>query len=620
MSNLSTFAEVGLVDARASAGTLIIPNSCDIPGRVITFKDLYGATGNSTIALLTSTNDFFEDGTSYRTLANPYDFITLYAASTNMWSVIGGTVLNSLRANTFSNSALTTSSIVGNTVNSAFVNTSFLYPQPGLTFTTTSNLLPPVNATTSGANIGSITSNYFQMFNLSTVTRNIVAGISAASTITVGASLIPAYSTNIISTISLGNPTNRFFQGFFVSTITSSITTDLVATGTLSTTNIIGFNLLGTTILSTQAIFCSSLQIGPSDSILDILGPLRTQDLSTVTCQASTLTANTVTLNGIFGGSLVANATTTQNLNPFTVGAQIGFGSNTAQLGFYSEGHFRSTFTQVIQPTLDAGAFSNIVRINGNISSQIINVSTIFGTLISTNTTFTTNLFGPAGGSAVNCGNLYPTGVNVLGFNTGGPGNGPWDSASIRFTQTSSIITNNISSGVINVSTLNANAFTIGSGVGYVNIPFLQTILTSSIQVNSAVINSSTINSGTVTLTTGGFTQRVVSSAVAPSGTVTLNLTSGNVFYFTTAMGTSATANFTTANATVGSTYYVNFLTGLTPGAVTFTGNTGATTLSINGLSLVGNPSVSIGLHGAGQSFTPAASTRYMFTCIAIAT
>jgi hypothetical protein len=107
---------------------------------------------------------------------------------------------------------------------------------------------------------------------------------------------------------------------------------------------------------------------------------------------------------------------------------------------------------------------------------------------------------------------------------------------------------------------------------------------------------------------------------VAPSGTVTLNLTSGNVFFFTTAMGTSATVNFTTASATVGSTYYVNFLSGTpTAGAVTFTGNTGATTLSITGMSLVGNPSVSIGLHGAAQSFTPAVNTRYMFTCIVIA-
>ena len=255
----------------------------------------------------------------------------------------------------------------------------------------------------------------------------------------------------------------------------------------ISTNNITGFNLLGTTTLSTQQIFCSSLQIGPTDAILDILGPIRTQDMSTITCQASTIVANTLTLNRIFGGSLVANGTTT-----------------VANLGFYNEGHFTSTFTRIIQPTLDTGSYSNIVTVNGNIS--------------------TPNIF------------------------------------------------------------------------------------------------SSTINSGTVTLRTGGFTQRVVSSAVAPSGTVTLNLTSGNVFYFTTAIPTATTVNFTTASATVGSTYYVNFLSG-TPTAsnITFTGNTGATTLSITGLSLVGNPSVSIGLHGAAQSFTPAVNTRYMFTCIAIA-
>lgn len=417
MSNLSTFAEVGLIDARASAGTLIIPNSCDIPGRVITFKDLYGATGNSTIALLTSTGDVFEDGTSYRTLANPYDFITLYAASTNMWSIIGGTQFNSLRVNTISNSALTTSSIVGNVVNAPFVNTSFLYPQTGLTFTntgplTTSNLIP-VNTT--NITIGNTLSNYVQVFAQSTMTRNLVASISPASTITIGASLIPAYSTNVISTISLGNPTNRFFQGFFVSTITSSITTDLVATGTLSTTNIIGFNLLGTTILSTQAIFCSSLQIGPADAILDILGPLRTQDLSTVTCQASTIVANTMTTNRLFGGPLTANVTTTQNLNPFTIGAQIGFGTTVGGLGFYSEGHFVSTFTRVIQPTLDNDGFSNVVFMRGNVSSQNINVSSIFGTLISTNTLTTNNLVGSGQfGRFVFTDTLIPNGgVNI---------------------------------------------------------------------------------------------------------------------------------------------------------------------------------------------------------------
>lgn len=537
MSNLSTFAEVGLVDARASAGTLILPSSRDIPGRVITFKDIYGAVGNSTIALLASTGDVFEDGTSYRTLANPYDFITLYAGSTNVWYTIGGTQFNALRVPIMSNSSNLTSSITANTINSAFVNTSFLYPQTGLTFTTTSNLLPPLNAgVNTGASIGNITSNYLQIFSQSTVTSNLVA-TSQFSTIFAGASITPAYSTNRISTLSLGNPTNRWFQTFSISTITSTINADnafgtTLSYQTISTQNIVGFNLLGTTILSTQQLFCSSIQIGATDSILDIIGPLRTQDMSTITLQASTITSGTMNLNRLLGVP-VTLATTTQNLNPLTVGAQIGFGSNTGQLGFYAEGHFRSTNTQVIIPTFDNDGFSNVIRIEGNVSTQNINVSSIFGRIISTTTLNTTLLVGPAGGGAVNCGNLYPQGVNILGFGTGGPGNGPWDSASIRQTFTSSIITNNISSGVINVSTLTTNALTIGSGSGFVNIPFIQTILASTIQINNTQLNTSNITLSSINrkLYPYASTLGIPASTFTLSGTVANSITNPLVLY-----------------------------------------------------------------------------------------
>ena len=382
MSNLSTFTEIGLVDARASAGVLIVPRSSDIPGRVITYKDIYGAVGNSTIALLTSTGDTYEDGTNYRTLTTAYDFITLYAGSTTMWYTIGGTQFNGFRANILSNNAFTTSSITTNTVTTAFNYTNFLYPQPGLTTVTTSNLIP---AATTGIAIGNLTSNYAQAFLTSTITSNIVISINPQSTINVGNSLIPAYSTNRISTISLGTTTNRWFQTFAVSTITSTINADNANFITVSTQNIIGFNLLGTTILSTQAIFCSSIQIGPQDAILDIVGPIRAQDMSTLTLQASTITAGTMTLDRLFGGP-IATATTTGNIYPFSAGAQVGFGSNSAQLGFYNEGHFHSTFTRVIQPTLDAGAFSNILYLNGNISTPNIRVSSI----VSGNFTLTT--------------------------------------------------------------------------------------------------------------------------------------------------------------------------------------------------------------------------------------
>lgn len=517
MSNLSTFTEIGLVDARASAGVLIVPKSSDIPGRVITYKDIYGAVGNSTIALLTSTGDTYEDGTNYRTLTTAYDFITLYAGSTSMWYTIGGTQFNGFRTNTLSNNAFTTSSITTNTITTAINYTNFLYPQPGLTTVTTSNLLPAiVAATNTGISIGSITSNYLQVFTQSTITSNIVVSIDPRSTIRIGNTLIPAYSTNRISTINFGDTNNRWFQTFAVSTITSTLNADN-AFGTslsyqnISTQNITGFNLLGTTILSTQAIFCSSIQIGPQDAILDIVGPIRAQDMSTLTLQASTITAGTMTLNTLFGGPTTVNTTNTQNLYPLTTGAQVGFTTTLAGLpGFYASGNFRSTLTQVIQPTLDADTpgsaanlFSNIIYIKGNISTPNIRVSSIV--------------------------------------------------------------------------------------------------------------------SGNFTLTTGALVQKVVTSVTAPTGTVSLNLTQGNIFSFTTAMASSDTANFTTLNAVVGSTYYVNFLTGATPGNITFTGNTGATTISATGISLTGSGATSIGLYGAAQAFTPAATTRYMFNCIVVA-
>ena len=562
--SLNSNTELGLVNTTANSGTVTLPSASVSQGRVLTFKDSAGNFLTNNFTLICDGSDKFEDETTQKVFNESFGSIQVVASGTR-WFILSGVKQNMMTVSSLLVSSISTYSIsfsdgsfqtvsADKSINSSIIGLATLgYISTSQLVSTTAGLVDHLELNSSIAGLGTLaylssfnsisslnissgniftnnfTTNSISTVNISSASNYTSAlfsgsynGIIAGGNINMNASVFP---TSDAVGKDLGGSGNFRWNNFWVSTISSihvqtstinvqntitasTINVNSVVGSTLSffnvsTNNITGFNLLGTTILSTQQIFCSSLQIGPTDAILDILGPIRTQDMSTITCQASSITANTLTLNRIFGGPLTANVTTTQNLNPFSIGAQIGFGTTAGGLGFYNEGHFTSTFTRVIQPTLDAGAFSNIVTVNGNIS--------------------TANIF------------------------------------------------------------------------------------------------SSTINSGTLTLTTGGFTQRVVSSAVAPSGTVTLNLTSGNVFFFTTAMGTSATANFTTTNATVGSTYYVNFLTGLTPGTVTFTGNTGATTLSITGMSLVGNPSVSIGLHGAAQSFTPAASTRYIFTCIAIA-
>jgi hypothetical protein len=561
--SLNYNTELVLINTTTNSGTITLPSAITVPGRVISFKDNAGNFNNNSLTLICDGSDTFEDGTTQKVFYESFGSIQVVASGTK-WYILSGVKQNAMTISSLITSTISTYSIsfsdgslqtisADKSINSSIIGLgTFGYISSTQLYSTVTGLIdsPEVQSTIIGLGTFGYLSSFNSISSLNISTGSLFSEIIRTQSIsTINISSASNYTSflfaNSYNGTTLGGninmngglfPTtpgnrdlgssNARWNNFFVSTISSiHITTSTLQvqntitastinanniSGTslsyqnISTNNITGFSLLGTIILSTQAIFCSSLQIGPADAILDILGPLRTQDLSTVTCQASSIVANTVTLNRIFGGPLVVNTTTTQNLYPFTIAAQIGFGTTVANLGFYNEGHFTSTFTRVIQPTLDTGSFSNIVTINGNIS--------------------TPNIF------------------------------------------------------------------------------------------------SSTINSGTVTLTTGGFTQRIVSNAVAPSGTVTLNLTSGNVFYFTSAMGTSATANFTTASATVGSTYYVNFLTGATPGTVTFTGNTGATTLSITGLSLVGNPSVPIGLHGAGQSFTPNASTRYMFTCIAIAT
>ena len=385
-TQLSTFTELGLVDARASAGSITLPLSTQIPGRVLTFKDIYGAVANSTIVITTSSPDVFEDGTSYRTLINPYDFLTVYAGSTGVWYVVGGNQFNWMRAVNQSN---TGTSYLNN------ISTNFLYAISNVStlIMNTSNL----NTTNvSASNISSF--NYVAtntLYSFSTVTSNITHFQGPTATIFAGASFAPAYSTSRISTLSLGTSTNRWFQTWSLSTIASTIITD----------NAIVNNLVG--------------------------GPILT-------------------------------ATTTTNIYPFSAGSLVGFGATTASNGFYAEGHFRSTFTQVIQPTLDNDGFSNIVRINGNISTPNIYTSTIYTNFIST-------------------GSFYISSFNANSISAG----------TLIF---SSLSFQNISIGTGFISSLNVNSLTFGTGTGYADFTALRAGLVSSIQADTGAQKLSSLN------------------------------------------------------------------------------------------------------------------------------
>ena len=107
--SISSFTMVTMLDTRPAPITISMPRTNDIPNRVITFKDIYGAAANSSITLVTQGGDVFENSTFSTILSNAYDTITFHAGLPGRWHRTAGTnVVGSItNASTFTNSIST---------------------------------------------------------------------------------------------------------------------------------------------------------------------------------------------------------------------------------------------------------------------------------------------------------------------------------------------------------------------------------------------------------------------------------------------------------------------------------------------------------------------------------
>jgi hypothetical protein len=131
------------------------------------------------------------------------------------------------------------------------------------------------------------------------------------------------------------------------------------------------------------------------------------------------------------------------------------------------------------------------------------------------------------------------------------------------------------------------------------------TVATTTAGVTTTFFNASPTG---ITLTAGGLTQKVTASSTALGATATLDLSLGNVFYFSTIIPNSTlTVAFTVTNGAIGSVFYVALQAAATgPGTVSFTGTTGSSLIYVSGpvIFTAANPTVSP---------TLTASTRYFF-------
>jgi hypothetical protein len=206
-----------------------------------------------------------------------------------------------------------------------------------------------------------------------------ISGNDIYNTATLSASNI---STNFLSTGSL----------FVNNYAGNSISTNLISSGRLLSGLDITTPAISTTTISSATIFTNFINapvnvnfgknIIPSGNLdLGASGGFRWRNLwvstiSSIHVQTSTIVTRQIATDRII--PVLDSGTNTANLYPQSAGSQIGFfgSSGTNSGGFYNNLNVRSTNTQVLTPDV-VGAFSNNIRVQGNLSTQNVFVSTI---------------------------------------------------------------------------------------------------------------------------------------------------------------------------------------------------------------------------------------------------
>jgi len=323
----------------------------------------------------------------------------------------------------------------------------------------------------------------------STITRSLVSEfVSTGGLIADRATIVNDLSANNLFTTNLltfyiGNPL-PFQSPIGFNDNLNIAGNDIYNTFTLSASNI------STNFISTGSLFVNNSVENSISSLRTSTGALFAGTVSSLQVNTSSITGNRALLDRIV--PFRDTGTTTANLYPQSAGSQIGFGFTTAGGGFYGFGTFRSTITQVIQPALDAGAFSNVVRINGFVSTQQIFTSSIFARAnvstqllqssnIITSNIQTQNITG-AGGTLITLGTgLQPSSSNIsLGFRTDGNGGGRFGNVFAYSTFTNTIVG------------MTATGF-VGSTVSVLNTLSTQNVMVSSIN-NKLYPYTSTLN------------------------------------------------------------------------------------------------------------------------------
>jgi hypothetical protein len=299
-----------MIDARGQNGIITLPLTTDIPYRILTLKDIYGAATVSSITLTTQGADVFEDGTTSRLLNGAFETTTLYAGQAGFWYVTGGSRLATAAIGTLS------TGLIQNPLRLGTLSTQTAIQFPGLRSNYTGTVIAG-----QGTGVGTQELLLYQASSISDqirlqTTGNIVfeAGAAARSWPSTAALVTPTlYIAGSTSNVGIGTASpattldvagaGRFQTLSTTAMNVSSINGIVPGAAFIGSTNFISATTVQALTISTQSINVSSVNgILPGAAFNG-----STLALSTAIITTSTLTTNTLQVNNYInaqGGTL----------------------------------------------------------------------------------------------------------------------------------------------------------------------------------------------------------------------------------------------------------------------------------------------------------------------------
>ena len=346
--SLSTTTNLVFLNSAIRPGTITLPLTTTIPGRTLTLKDVTGAAAASTITIVTSGSDTFEDGTTSKTITTAFGTLAV-TGNAGKWYTTATSEPTALTVSTLSTATLVANSAIFKTLIASTATISSLTAGVLTASTIQAPTVSSLIALTSSLQANSISSISMQVSTLQgssissvTLWASTINGFPVGAAFTGSTTYLSAATTNIqqalISSISANTATVVVLStmAFNVSSINGLLPTGSGSTNFLSAAVSLMSSVTIANVAATQGYISSlvvdSFQIGSNAAFIN-MGDVIATSLSTIQLNTgilytnSTLLGNTSNqtaiqfygLQGKYNNTVLAEQSTSATTQEFVV-------------------------------------------------------------------------------------------------------------------------------------------------------------------------------------------------------------------------------------------------------------------------------------------------------------